>query len=564
MPVKSINILIYIVLLSGFQLCSAGLNAQEQAPADTVAVDQPKPFTLIDLGVETERIREDVNLARSRMADESRINYIDSVYLLFSETLDKEKEEYAIFRRVTPNRQKLDNMIFKWSGYSSDRLSSWQRTLNRFQSRNSIGMKSLEDDLESWNLTATTAAEEDIPISVTESINKSIDELSSVVTDIKDQNNRILTVETRIVEQKDEITQLINDLENWIQSGELKMFYRRHEPIWQTSFIRTEEEKAKSGENSFMEKVRAIPDYFTTYEHDLNVYALWILLIIGIIVYLRKRLQLLDVSDMNRRVQRMKEIITNNAFATICFLILLAAVMFMTNLPQTLSELFGIGLLICGMIIFRPFAYRKFKWLIVFVIIAFVLQAIKSYFWFSSANYRLYMFAQSLYALSVIGYYLMQRMKVKELVMGPIGKTLYQTIPLLIVIYVIGILANILGYTNLSDLMLKISTMGAVITVFTYGILVVFGGILAAAIILYFENKADRNVAYREFLQKRAQLAVGGFAVFFWILYFLISADLYRPVVKSLKLWLSEPWDSVRCLSRLVTFSPFLACLLLH
>ncbi|RLD21354.1 MAG: hypothetical protein DRI69_04275 [Bacteroidetes bacterium] len=541
MAAKRINGLFYILLLTTLQLLSGVLNAQDQSSADTIAVKQPEAVSQLDLSFETERIREDVILARGRMASDERIHEIDSVFLLFSEMIEKEKEEYEVFRKVTPNRQKLDNMIFKWSGYS-DRLSGWQRTLNRFQSRNSIGLKALDFDLKSWNLTATTLEQEDIPASVSESINKSIDELTSVISDIKGQNNRVITVETQIVEQKDDIAQLINDLEIWIQSGELKMLYRRHEPIWQTTFLRTEEEKARSGENSFMEKVRVLPEYFTTYEHDLNVYALWMLVIVALVLYLRKRLKDLDVSDKNRRVQRMKEIITKNTLATVCFLILLAVIIFLANLPQTLSELFSIGLLTSALILFRPFAYREFRWLIVLVIVAFVLEQLKSYFWFTSANYRLFMFVQTFFALAVIGYYTMQRTKVEKLVMGPIGKTLYKTIPLLIVIYIIAIIANILGYTNLSDLMLKIGTMAAVITVFTYGILIVFGGILAASIILYFESKADYNIEYRNFLQKRGQFAVGVFAIGFWIIFFLLSADLYRPLIKSLELWLSEPW----------------------
>jgi len=542
MPVKRLNVLFYIALLTCLQLFCGGLSAQDQAPADTTAADQPKAIPLLDLSAETERIREDVNLARTRMASDERIHEIDSVFRVFAQTLEEEREDYIVFSKVAPNRQKLDNMIFKWSGYS-ERLTGWQRTLNRYQSKNSIGLRSLEDDLQSWILTAATGAQEGIPTSVTESISKSIDELNTVITDIKDQNNRILTAETRIVEEKGEITQLISDLEIWIQSGELKILYRRHEPIWQTSFKRSEEERARFGENSIVEKIRTIPDYFTAFGHDLNVYALWVLLIIASIFYLRKRLKKLDVTDMNRRVQRMKEIITKNAFATVSFLILLAVIIFLTNLPQTVAELFGIGLLTSAMFLFRPFAYREFKWLILFVILAYVFEALKSYFWFSSPNYRIYMFAQSLFALAVIGYYVMQKTKVKELVMGPIGKTLYQTIPLLIAIYGVAILANILGYTNLSDLMLKIGSMGAVITVITYGILIVFGGVFAAAIILYFENRTDYDDSYREFLQNKTQRAVSIFAVGFWIIFFLLSADLYRPLVKSLNLWLSEPWE---------------------
>lgn len=532
----------YIILLTTLQLLSGGLYAQEQSTSDTSAIRQPEAISQLNLSDETERIRQDVNLARGRMAREEAIQEIDSLFLDFSETIENEKEQYEVFREVTPNRQKLDNMIYKWSGYS-DRLSSWQRTLNRIQTRNTIGLKALEFDLKSWALTATTLEQEDIPASVSESINKSIDELTVVISDIKSQNNRAITVETRIVEQKDDIAALINDLENWIQSGELRILYRRHEPIWQTRFLRTEEEKARSGENSVIEKVRVIPTYFTTYKHDLNVYAIWIFVIVALIFYLRKRLKVLDVSDQSRRVQRMKEIITKNTLATVSFLTLLAVIMFLTNLPQSLSEMFSIGLLISALILFRPFAYREFKWLIVFVIIAFVLEQLKSYFWFTSANYRLYMFVQTFFAFAVIGYYMMQRSKVTKLVMGPIGKTLYQTIPLLIVIYSVAFIANILGYTNLSDLMLKIGSMGAVITVITYGILIVFGGIFAASIILYFESKTEYNVAYRNFLQKRAQLAVGVFAVGFWIIFFLLSAELYRPLVRSLDLWMSEPWE---------------------
>jgi potassium-dependent mechanosensitive channel len=542
MAAKRINAFVYTTLLVCLQLLSTGLNAQEQtATKDSATIEQPAAITLVELGVATEKVRENVNLARNRMARESSIVQIDSLFRLFSENLDRDREDYLFFRKVTPNRQKLDNMIYKWSSYS-DRLTGWQRSLNRYQTRNSLSLSSLEFDSKSWNLTATAVESMDIPGTVKQSIEKSIIELNGVINELKEQNNRILTVETKIVEQKDEIDRLLKDLEEWIQSGELNMFYRRHEPIWQTSFARTDEERARIGENSFLEKVEVIPDYFVSYQHDLNVYALWVILLFAFIFYLRKRLRAFDVPDGNRRVQRMKEIITNNVFATSSFLILLAIAIFLNNLPQTLAEMFAIGLLISAMILLRPFTYPEFKWLIIFIVIAFVLEALKSYFWFSSSNYRIYMFAQSLFALAVIGHNVMLKSKVKELGMGPIGRTMYRLIPLLIAIQVLAIVSNILGYTNLSDLLLKVGTMSAVITVIIYGILIVVGGILAASITLYFENKTNYNVAYPEYLQKRAQLAVSVLAVILWIFFFLLSADLYRPLAASLELWLSEPW----------------------
>lgn len=84
--------------------------------------------------------------------------------------------------------------------------------------------------------------------------------------------------------------------------------------------------------------------------------------------------------------------------------------------------------------------------------------------WFSSAQYRIYLLFEALLVVGVLIAFTRPYMKTRKMKIGNFGLLLIRLTPLVYFLLFISIVSNILGYTNLTDLTLKVSTQSGVFT----------------------------------------------------------------------------------------------------
>jgi small-conductance mechanosensitive channel len=105
----------------------------------------------------------------------------------------------------------------------------------------------------------------------------------------------------------------------------------------------------------------------------------------------------------------------------------------------------------------------------------------------------------------------------------------------------IGLIANIMGYTNLTDLMLKVVIKGAALLVMLYGNLVILGGLMTATVHFYFSKMENFDIKYKLLIEKRGQQLVVLFSYVFVIVYFLHVIDMYDFVINWFTDSMGEP-----------------------
>ena len=125
---------------------------------------------------------------------------------------------------------------------------------------------------------------------------------------------------------------------------------------------------------------------------------------------------------------------------------------------------------------------------------------------------------------------------------GSFGLLLIRLTPVVYSLLFISIVSNILGYTNLTDLTLKISTQSGVFTLVFYGILIISGGISTGLIHWHFNTKTSFDADKKFALELKLLRIIRVLAFIAWFLFFLGMIDLLTPLTQFFTDILSEPY----------------------
>ena len=509
---------------------------------DSVFVASPEAIETIRISSETEKTRQTVNRALQRVLDNGDMRNVDT---LFNETValyEQERERYIEFRAVTPNKLKLNNEIRKWGALESAR-NRWLDQLSSYMTRANVSAEILEFEKETWELTRADAIVNDVPASVIATIDNTLALIDETSAEIDEQLAFSLDVSARITEQKIEISDIIADLENWSTSGELQAFYQRHEPIWNTPmkiFGSASRSKLTSAQGHFA----AVKVYYRDFKWQVNIYLFISILLIVFIYYLRNRMLRVEFDDNDENLERVRHIVAKQTAVSCLYFLSVLALFYLGDLPGIVAESFLLIVLASSILILRPFMDRRFFWLIPIIMVLFVMDTSKTYVWFSSPGYRLYQYFESILILGALWYFLIPSSKLEGLEKSTINRILLIGARVLIPLNVISIVANTLGYTNLADIIIRLSVMGATVTVLAYGVMIVLGGVIGTSLSVYFAEHSNFNPKASEIIKTQTQRIVTWTSIFLWVLFILVSAELYRPLFNSLELWLTEPWTA--------------------
>ena len=508
---------------------------------DTIPKTVPEPISLIDVSEETEKVSEVIALTRQRLVTDRRLMEIDSEFNTMSEQFEQEIALTEEFAKVTPNKQKLDGQIRKWNRLLDVR-QRWRDQITGFLSKMSASREVVQFDIETWRLTLEEARRLDAPGSLLFSIESTLGRLDTLLIDVDEQINVALDIGARITQQRVQARDIIDRLEDWDSSGELQAFYKRHESIWNTSFKGEEASTRSVKIATFSERIQVVREYYNNYSWAVNIYLLICVAIGLFIMYMKRRLRDSEQQVNHARVKIAQAVVEKYTVSTILYLAFLIGLFFLTNLPTLFAQLVTIGVLVTSLILFRSFVQPGFRWIIGFLIVAFVIEQLKGYIWFSSPGYRIYLYAEALFGLAVLSYYFIPWSKASVLTGSTLNKLLKIGAVIVIAANLICLVANTLGYTNLADILLQVAVQGSVITVVAYGIMVVLGAIISTGMSIYFSEQNETTRETGEIIRKRTEKIVKWLAVLIWVVFILVTAELYRPLFNSIELWLTEPW----------------------
>lgn len=554
------NVLL-ILLLFGPILCISQ-QAETVSPIDTAMVVQPAAIPIINIVQEEAKANEALKLIYRKIEPKDRFREIDSLFPQYALFVEDQKSYVTQFVKANPNRQKVDNLIRKWSGYRT-LLENWGDIINEYEQRNSLLLDEVNRNKKTWELTLESAASEELPVEIIEDIRKVTESFIKLKKDIAEENNDFLILESKINLQILNTEDVIDELIDLKNSRVYDLFYLRHEPLWKTSFKTPTDHKSENiRSESIRENISGIQQFAKNNEHTLYLFLISIVLIALFIRYLRRYFIRYPFKETDRDLQKAKDIMMTHFGASIFFLSLVAAKLFLTATPRLFDDILLFMMLVATLPLAQPYIHKRYKKICYIVIIFYLMDAAKTYIWFSSPQYRLYLLAEALLVIGATYYFTHPYLKTLKMDIGKFGWQLIRISPILYLLSAISIISNLLGYTNLTDLSLKICTQGSILTVIFFGALLVAKGISTSFIHGHYGRMATYNAGKKSARHLKSLKILRVIAFICWGIIFLKLIDVLRPLTNSLEDIMTEPYrvgSSTLTIGTILTFIGIIA-----
>jgi small-conductance mechanosensitive channel len=536
---KIIGLLIFLfTIVSNFAFAQ-----QKNVIFSNDTINKPKAIAIVDVIQEFGKVNEELNLMEQKVAPPQDILKMDSLYLEFKGLYNQEKKRITEFISANPNRQKIETKSKKWIGYKNI-LRGWETNMNKYVEKNFQNLKTIEFEEETWKLTYKNAQEEGVPVDLLLTIEKINTRIKNLKKTISEHNNRYLRHGARTNSRISDIDAVLNSLENLKQSEVYDLFYLRHNPLWQ-SLSSTHEGKERRDEiESINTSLNGVFQLIKDKENNLFLFFILVIGMILIILYAKSSFLKFNNDDEKPLFKGyLKSILTERTIPIIVFSVLITANLFFLNTPRLFNDIIILGLLISSLPILKPIEHDRFKSIFYFLILFYVLDSIKSYAWFTSPQYRLYLLFQATVVLGTYYYFTRPYLITRKKINTDFAHLVLLLTPIIYISVIISILSNILGYTNLTDVTLNISTTIGILSMIFYTLFLISESLVFSFIYKHYSLLPNYSKESRHKLEKKVYHAIKVIVIIIWFLYFLNIIDQLKPISEYLEIALSDPYQ---------------------
>ncbi|MDX1333533.1 MAG: mechanosensitive ion channel, partial [Robiginitalea sp.] len=370
-----------------------------------------------------------------------------------------------------------------------------------------------------------------------------LNKLKEVDTETKDYNNTYLRLQTRISRLRQSVAEIIQTLYDKRESETYALFHQRHLPIWQ-SF-----QDAKKGDTQSVSRPETLtkPDIRVSELLQTHKEKLFFLLILGLvltafIIYLKRQLVKTIGKEAAADKASASYLLFRAPALVVAFILIFVGRLQLLEGTRFLGDILLIALLLIAISLIIHQIPSRFRGLIYFSVVFIVLDSIKTYVWFQSLHYRIYMLVEAFLMAGVLFYFLRPYLETRKLLTTPIGNFMIRLLPLAYFLCTVSVISNILGYTNLADLTLRIVTQSGIAVIIAYGLLIAFESVFISWLEQRYHRTADPDIAHLAFLKKRTSQVLRVLVIFLFVIGFLNIIDEFRTVMDFLSSVMNEPY----------------------
>ena len=529
---------------------------QSNQVTDSLAA-QIKPIPTAQIIQNIVESNNEIQQANLNIAPKRNLIRIDSLYPEYAELINDKKEYTNLILESSPAKREIESQISTWLGYQNY-LNSWVVTINNYLGRNAIINEQLHNKDKIWDLTYQTASQEELPAEVLQRVKTTYENYLELDKTIDSYTNHYLKLESDITDLIVTIDNIINSLTDLRNSDIYDLFHLRHEALWKELLKDpSEASQVKSRTASIKENVSRIKDFFKSHENTFYLTFVLLVIYISSIWMLIKAFKKFAIPEKRKSLQMAKSIIIDRPIWVILFLYLITIRILIDNLPRLFDDVLVLLFLILGFAVIRPHIQARFRNLPLVIIFVILFGFCKFYIELTAFQYRLYILLEAVLVLAGTIYFIRPYQKTKSQLIYKLDQVLLGLSQLLIIFAAVSLVSNILGYSNLANYMLKVTTQAIDSTFIFYAIYLIVDSIVLGLIHSRFNRNLLIKHSNRQLLEVRALKLTNTLIFLLWLYYFLISADLYQPIAEFLTGFLAEPYrigSITFTLGMLVTF----------
>ncbi len=488
-----------------------------------------------------EELRNLISLNSKKIVPSPRLVRIDSLYNAYKQLIADEEAKTREFLVSNPNQQKINNLIRRWDQYQVQ-LLGWEKEITSYVERNLRLVEVLDSESEVWDLTYLEAREKEVPDELLINISETVKRLNEIKTQTKDYNNSYLRLQTRISRMRLSVVETIQTLYDKRESDTYDLLHQRHRLIWVSFKDAPGTDEAVSRPETLTTPNMQVSELIQTHKEKLFFLLIFCLGLSAFVIYLRRQLE----GSIGKEKASSK---TSDSYLLFRFPVLVVAfiTIFVGRLQllegtRFLGDLLVILLLLLAIPLIAYQVTRRYRGLIYFSILFVILDSVKTYVWFEANHYRIYMLAEAFLMAGVLYYFLRPYAETLKQLTTPIGRFMIRLLPLAYALCAVSVISNILGYTNLADLSLRVVTQSGIAAIIAYALLVAFKSIFISWLDQRYHRLANPDMVHFEFLKKRTNQILRFTVIFLFVIGFLNIIGEFRNVMDFLNGVMNEPY----------------------
>jgi small-conductance mechanosensitive channel len=485
-----------------------------------------------------EELRGLIQLNEKKIAPTTRLKRVDSLYPIYKEFIAEEEGKAREFIASNPNRQKIDNLIKRWESHRAQ-LSGWETEIMTYVERNLRLLESFEGESEVWTLTYDRVKEQDVPNELLSNVQSVIQDLKNIERQTRENNYTYLRLQTRINRLGQTVEEVVRLLLEKKGSETYNLFHQRHPPLWEISF--NTEDAQETRPETLSEGGVGLLELYQTHKEKIYFLLVFALGISLFIVYLRRILVRTVGKDSVTQPSSDSYLLFKMPALVVVFLVIFIARLQLLSGTRFMGDILITGLLLCSVLLIIHKVSSSYRSLIFLSILFVILDSIKTYVWFQSGHYRLFLMGEAALMAGVIFFCLRPYRKTKAQMTTPMGTFMIRLVPLVYFLCALSVVSNLFGYTNLSDLTIKICTQSGIAAIIAYGLYLVFESIFKSWLEQRFHRAANPNWVQYAFLRKRIGQFIRFLVILMFVIGFLNIIDEMRNVEEFFSSMMNEP-----------------------
>ncbi|MCK5825055.1 MAG: mechanosensitive ion channel [Ichthyobacteriaceae bacterium] len=324
---------------------------------------------------------------------------------------------------------------------------------------------------------------------------------------------KVIKNEYKIQENKTIVNEILIHIHNALVAKNQQTMYVSSNKIWEINYSKSVDFKLKI-KNALHENIILTSNYIKLIKPEVSIFILFSLFIYALSFTIRKFYVKFKINENSGNGYGKLLLINNPIFSTIT-LILLVLINSFSYTPMLIYNFIKLLTLATIYFSFKKTYSADNKALFKILTIILVVNYFEMFSWYFGNLSRIYLFIESALSIILLSIYFKRKLKNKSSTIK-ITLQLKKIIPILIALYIIALIANILGYINFSVLLNKILIRIPVISiVLSYAIIIIKTYVKALLDVIKYNSRIIRNILDKN--ESKILVGINFIAAIIWI-----------------------------------------------
>lgn len=515
------------LLVPGIARASALQQATEQPATEEESQAPPEPQTIPipEIPSRADAVLAGISEVQTLLEREPAIVEIETRLPGLVEMLDAAFADLESINLELLSVQRVRELSQVWTRHQTT-LTSWQPTLEErrtaLQERSAV----LSRTLELWEETQRTVADEELPEGVGERMVGTLESLAEVITNLDQRLGTLLTLEIRISEQLQRTNEVLRELQAVEATARQRLLQRDSTPLWALAGEVDDETLMAQASESYVHSMTAVRQFLEAERDDFFLHVALFFLLLLALWMLKQWSQRWEVD--NEVLERAKFVLSR-PFSTTFLIALFAAEPIYHPMPEAIREmamlltLLPVVRLVPGVV--KPWVRPGVYGLLILFIVAHVLGLIPV----GSHLHRFVLLLVAAGGIATFSWFLRRSLWPDLSELGPGWLAARRGLQFGAFLLGVAVLANVLGWARLSDLLVAGTITSAYGAILVYAFAAVLTGIVAGLPYTPFGKKLRSLETHRDLIIRRSYSVIAFFALLLYLRGVARLFDIYQP-----------------------------------